>query len=245
MRTCIVTLLTCYLLLLSFATSQTFNIDTVVGHRFYDGDGFVSLVSVNTPYSIAFHPITEDLFIVDSGNHVIRKIDKVSGVITTVAGTPSVQGYSGDSGLATGARLSSPMNIAFSPDGQTMYIADYKNHRVRMVKDGIITTVAGNGADGFGGDGVPATNTSLNWPYDMTILPTTGELVIADRSNHRIRKVDLNGIISTIAGTGTRTGDGGALLGDDGPAINATLKAPEKIITNSIGEIFIADQGNN
>ncbi len=92
----------CLLLLPSFrveVTAQTFKIDTVVGHRFYDGEGgFASHVSVYVPYSVAFHPITEDLFIVDTGNYVIRKMDRESGVITTVAGTPGVYGYFGDGG---------------------------------------------------------------------------------------------------------------------------------------------------
>ncbi len=175
---------------------------------------------------------------------MIRKVDKVSGVISTVAGIRGLASHSGDGGLATEATLYYPACIAFSPDGQSMYIADRVNHRVRMVRDGIITTVAGNGASGFGSDGVLATNTSLYAPYGVTILPTTGELVIADTYNHRIRKVDSNGIISTVAGTGKQTGEAGAPLGDNGPATSATLNTPYSIIANSDGEIIIADLVN-
>ncbi len=157
---------------------QTFEIYTVVGHRFYDGEGgLASRVAVNKPESVAFHPITGELFIADTYNHVIRKIDSVSGVITTVAGIQRTPDYSGDGGLATQAHLNYPACIAFNPDGQSMYIADYLNNRVRMVKDGIITTVAGNGDLGFGGDGVLATSTSLNRPSSVTVLPTN---VMAD-----------------------------------------------------------------
>ncbi len=216
----------------------------MVGHRFYQGDGgLASQVYVNYPHNVAYHPITEDLFIADTNNHVIRKVDSM-GVITTVAGTPGESGYAGDDGLATQAKLYYPSSIAFSLDGQSMYIADYYNHRVRMVKNGNITTVAGNGDGGFGGDNILATSTSLYLPFGVAVLPTTGELVISDSDNHRIRKVDSNGIIATIAGTGTRTGDGGAPLGDNGLATNATLNYPAGIVVNSNGEIFIADQNN-
>ncbi len=223
--------------------SQTYEIDTVAGLRFYDGEGgFASHVAVNSPNHVAFHPVTEDVFIVDTFNHVIRKVDQVSGRITTVAGTPCVWGYSGDGGPATQATLFLPTSIAFSPDGKLMYIAS--DVRVRMVKDGIITTVAGNGTTGYGGDGVMATNTSLIYPYSVTVLPTTGELVIADMYDHRIRKVDLNGTITTIAGTGVETDVLQSNLGDNGPAINATLRSPLGLISNSIGEILFADANN-
>ncbi len=234
-----------HFILLSFVTSQTYEINTLVGNRFFDGEGgLASHVSVNNPHNVAFHPITEDLFIVDTYNHVIRKVDKASGVITTVAGTPGESGYAGGDGLATQALLNYPSSIAFSLDGQSMYFADSWNNRVRMVKNGIITTVAGDGNQVFGGDGILATSTSLGQAFGVTVLPTTGELVISDTGNHRIRVVASNGIISTIAGTGTRTGDGGALLGDDGPATSATLYTPAGIVANSNGEILVADQDN-
>ncbi len=219
--------------------SQTFEIHTVAGLRFYDGEGgFASHVAVNSPYHVAFHPVTEDVFIADTNNHVIRKIDQVSGRITTVAGIPYQGGYSGDGGLATQATLLRPESIAFSPDGKLMYIADVFNSRVRMVKDGIITTVAGNGTEGFDSDDVQATSASLKSPISVTVVPTTGELVIADKDDHRIRKVD-NGIITTIAGTGVKTDNLQSNLGDNGPAANATLSSPQCVIA-----ILLADTRN-
>ncbi len=230
----VILLFSCFLGLLPRFKCQTYEIDTVQPWM-YDGEGgLASHVRLNIPYGVAFHPITGDLFIVDAENHIIRTINQTTGVITTVAGTPEQGGYYGDGGLATRAQLYYPQRIAFSPDGTVMYFADTSNHRVRMVKDGIITTVAGDGNEGFTGDGVPANSTSLYLPYDITVLPTTGELIIADLSNHRIRKVGTNGIITTIAGTGTRTGYGGAALGDGGPATSATLNYPTAVVANSI-----------
>ncbi len=110
----IATFISCYLFLLTCVASQTLEIDTVAGLRFYDGEGgFASHVAVNRPYHVAFHPVTEDVFIADTLNHVIRKIDQVSGRITTVAGIPGREGYSGDGGLATQATLLRPESIAF------------------------------------------------------------------------------------------------------------------------------------
>lgn len=113
----IVVIIACFHILPQGLQCQTYEIDTVVGHRFYSGEGGLAThVSLNYPQNVAYHPITGDLFIVDSGNHVIRKIDKLSGVITTVAGIPAVDGYSGDGGPAREAKLSNPTGIAFSPD---------------------------------------------------------------------------------------------------------------------------------
>ncbi len=197
-----VVLFSCLLLLSYSVTSQTFEIGTVVGHRFYAGEGgLASHVAFHSPFDVAIHPITDDLFIADLNNHVIRKIERASGVITAVAGTLGEWGFSGDGGPATRAKLYSPKSIAFSVDGQSMYIADLGNNRVRMVRNGIITTVAGTGVQGYGGDLMLATAARLNQPSGVTVLPT-GELVIADTNNHRIRMVSTPGYISTIAGTG-------------------------------------------
>ncbi len=222
-----------------------FDIDTLVGQRFYDGEGgLASHVSIYYPFGVAVQPGTQDLFIVDSYNHVIRRVDSATGTITTVAGTPEIGGYDGDDYLATEAFLNYPRTVTFSPDGRSMYIADTNNHRVRLVKDGIITTVAGTGVTGYGGDGVLATNAPLNYPSDIAILPS-GDLLISDTHNHRIRKVDhTSGFITTIAGTGTRTGDAGAPLGDNGPATSATLFNPSGIVVTSNGEIVVADRDN-
>ncbi len=215
----------------------------MAGQRLHDGNGgFASHVSFSSPSNVAIHPESGDLFIADTNNHVIRRVDKMNGVITTVAGTPGVGGYAGDGKRPTDALLYNPTCVTFTRDGQSMYIVDSWNHRVRMVRDGLINTVAGSGIPGYERDGGQARSTLLNRPSSATVLPN-GELIIADTANHRIRKVDLNGIISTIAGTGMRT-EGEKELKDDGLATSATLNYPEGIVVNENGDIFFADRGN-
>ncbi len=220
----------------------TYGIDTLVGYRYYDGDGgLASHASVSSPLQVVLHPVTGDVCFADSYNHVIRCIDSVSGVISTVAGTPGVFGYGGDGTVATRALLSEPRGVAFSANGgHQLFIADTLNNRVHMVDmvSRIITTVAG--------DGSLATRASLNRPSSVTVVGTTGELVIADRDNHRIRAVDIanSGIIYTVAGIGRRTGYKGAVLGDDGYAVDASLNIPEVVVSIGNGEILVADRGN-
>ena len=140
-----------------------------------------------------------NLYIADDDNNRIRKVD-TNGIITTVAGNGSAS-YSGDGGAATNASLYYPCGVAFDASGN-LYIADYGNNRIRKVDtNGIITTVAGNGSCGYSGDGGAATNASLYYPYGVA-LDAFGNLYIADYDNNRIRKVDTNGIITTVAGNG-------------------------------------------
>src|SRR6185503_14722186 len=131
------------------------------------------------------------IYIADTGNHVIRRID-TDGTIHTIAGT-GVPGYSGDNGPATQAQLNVPSDVAIAPDG-TIYIADTKNNRIRRVgTDGIITTIAGTGAGGYSGDGGLAKNAKLDRPYGVALAPT-GEIVVFDTHNHRIRILTENPI---------------------------------------------------
>ncbi len=201
----------------------TYGIDTLVGYRYFDGDGgLASHASVSSPLQVVLHPVTGDVYFADSYNHVIRCIDSVSGVISTVAGTPGVFGYGGDGSVATRALLSEPRGVTFSANHGgghlVLFIADTLNNRVRMVDmvSRIITTVAGDGYGDYAGDGSLATRASLNRPSSVTVVGTTGQLVIADRDNHRIRAVDIanSGNIYTVAGIGRRTGEeGGCLAG--------------------------------
>jgi sugar lactone lactonase YvrE len=164
---------------------------------------------------------TGNIFVADSTNHRIRKIDR-AGIITTVAGT-GVANFGGDGGPATAAQVNYPMGVALDADGN-MYIADYGNHRVRKVdRAGIITTAAGTGVASFGGDGGPATAAQVNSPRGVAI-DTSGNLLIADTNNSRIRKVDRAGVISTIAGTG-RAG----YNGDGSSATSVQLNYPWSI----------------
>jgi hypothetical protein len=129
--------------------------------------------------------------------------------ISTVAGNGTT-GFSGDGGPALKATMNDPRGVAVDAAGN-LYVADYGNNRVRKVAlDGTITTIAGNGSQGFSGDGGPATGAALDQPIRVEVDPL-GNLYIADAGNRRVRKVAPNGIINTIAGNGSQTsaGDGG------------------------------------
>ena len=149
-----------------------------------------------------------NIIFADLGNYRIRKID-TNDIITTIAGNGSV-GYSGDGGPATNAMFNDPYDVAMDNAGN-LFIADVNNYRIRKVDtNGIIWTVAGNGTNGYSGDGGMATNAMLSSCLGITI-DGDGNLFISDNPNSRIRKVDTNGIITTVAGTGVGgfSGDGG------------------------------------
>jgi trimeric autotransporter adhesin len=171
-----------------------------------------------------------NLYIADTANLRIRKVS--NGVIATVAGS-GVGGYSGDNGPAASARLDDPQGVAVDSAGN-LYIADTDNNCIRKVANGVITTVAGNGLQGFSGDNGPAASAQLNSPYGVAV-DSAGNLYIADTQNQRIRKV-ANGAIATIAGTGTQ-----GFSGDNGPAINAQLNLPNGVAVDSAGNLYIAD----
>lgn len=177
-----------------------------------------------------------NLLIADWGNNVIRRVD-TNGIITTLAGNGN-SGYSGDGGMATNASLANPGGLAWDLAGNLIF-ADVANNRVRKVDtNGVITTVAGNGAPGFAGDGGPATEAALNFPTQVAVN-ADGDLFIADANNHRIRRVDAGGIITTVAGTGLP-----GYLGDGGAATNAQFRQPTGLALNGEGDLFIADTGN-
>ncbi len=161
---------------------------------------------------------TGNVYIADSGNNRIRKVD-ASGTISTVAGSGDTGhfqgGFSGDGGPATSAELSIPGALTFDSIG-VMYIADSWNHRVRRVDTtGTITTVAGSTARGFSGDGGPATSAQFDHVGDVAVGPAES-LYVVDTFNQRVRKVDSSGTITTVAG-----GGGAGFSGDGGPATSA------------------------
>ena len=169
----------------------------------FSGDGGPAPVAqLSAPGGISFDS-DGALYIADSGNNRIRKVS--GGVITTIAGSGAA-GFSGDGGPATSAALSNPVGVAVDRTGN-LYIADLGNNRVRKVSNGIITTAAGSGAIGYFGDNEPAVSAQLNKPYSVAV-DSAGNLYIADYFNGFIRKVDGNGIITTIAGAGSTTGNG-------------------------------------
>ncbi|MEO7298345.1 MAG: kelch repeat-containing protein [Verrucomicrobiota bacterium] len=211
-------------------------ISTVAGNGSsqYSGDGGQATnASLNFPQAIAVDNLG-NLFITESSDR-IRKITS-NGIINTVVGN-GISGYTGDGGQATNASLSKPKGIAFDASGN-MLIADSLNHGIRRVTtNGIISTVAGNGIGGYSGDGGQATNASLYFPHGIA-FDASGNMLIADTSNYRIRKVTSNGIISTVAGNGT-----GSYSGDGGRATNSSLN-PEALAVGSSGDLFVADKGN-
>jgi RHS repeat-associated protein len=170
----------------------------------------------------------------------IERIRKVgpNGIITTIAGT-GVGGYSGDGGPANQAQIDNPQGAAVSADGSIL-IADLFNNRIRRVgPDGIITTIAGTGVRGYGGDNGPANQAQINNPWGVYVA-ADGSVLIADTGNHRIRRMGPDGIITTIAGTG-----GSGYSGDGGPATQARITAPLSAIQADDGSILIADAGNH
>ena len=204
----------------------------------FSGDGGAAVAAqLNYPSGVAPDG-AGNLYIADTRNHRIRKVD-AAGVITTVAGD-GTPGYGGDGGAAVAARLSSPTGVAPDAAGN-LYIADSFNSRIRKVDAaGVITTVAGDGTFGYGGDGGAAVAAQLSGPEGVA-LDAAGNLYIADRSNNRIRKVDAGtGVITTVAGTGTQ-----GYSGDGGPAVAAQLRDPAGVAPDASGNLYIADERNH
>jgi trimeric autotransporter adhesin len=209
----------------------------------YGGDGgLATSTSLSRPSDVAVDA-SGNIYIADSGHDCIRMVTKSTGIITTVAGDGSL-GYSGDSGdggLATSARLSSPSGVAVDASGN-IYIADTDNRRIRMVmkSTGIITTVAGDGSLGYSGDGGLATSAALFLPDGITV-DASGNIYIADRGNDRVRMVTKStGIITTLAGNKTA-----GCSGDGGQAKLSLMNNPSGVAIDASGNIYVRDTGNN
>jgi uncharacterized protein (TIGR03437 family) len=211
-------------------------ISTVAGNgaqRFSGDGGSATSASLYFPHGVAVDA-AGNLYITDHVNKRIRRVSP-SGILTTVAGGGSGLG---DGGPATSASLWAPIGVAVDPAGN-LYIADYWNYRIRKVNpSGMISTVAGNGAYKFAGDGGPATSASFWQPYGVAV-DAVGNLYVADRGNSRIRKVSPSGIISTVAGNGI-----GGYSGDGGPATSASLFDPRGVAVDAAGNLYVADSGN-
>ena len=181
-----------------------------------------------------------NIYIAEQVNNRIRKVTP-NGIITTVAGGGNIPVFSGlgDGGLATSAVLSDPTGVAVDASGN-IYIDDFLNNRIRKVDtNGIINTIAGGGTSGALGDGGLATSAELSDPLGIAI-DSNGNIYIADAGNYRIRKVDTNGIISTVAGNGTQ-----GYSGDNSAAIAAELSYVESVAVDALGNIYIGDGGNS
>ena len=218
-------------------------ISTVAGNGSsdYTGDGGQATnASLSSPVGVAVDGFG-NLFIADTGNQCIRKVAS-NGIITTIAGRFSINGgFSGDGGAATNAEMSFPLNVTTDAEGN-LFVADAYNNRIRKIgTNGIINTVAGSGPvvtsyGTFSGDGGAATNANLYSPWNM-VVDAGGNLFIADTGNNRIRKVDTNGIITTIAGGGSSA--------DDGDATNVSLPNPTNITFDSKGTMIVANSTAN
>jgi serine/threonine-protein kinase len=212
-------------------------ISTVAGGGRAGGDGRPGTqAGLMTPTSVAV-AADGSIFIAEAHGHRVRRL-RTNGIITTLAGTGE-PGFSGDGGPATSARLNTPIALALGSDG-AVYVADRDNHRIRRIApDGAISTVAGTGAAGFGGDGGRAIEASMNGPGGVAVA-SDGTVYVADTLNHRVRRIDSTGMISTVAGDG-RPGSSG----DGGPATAGALATPQGIVVDSEGGLVVAERGAN
>ncbi|HZN65085.1 MAG TPA: hypothetical protein VFB66_07260 [Tepidisphaeraceae bacterium] len=187
------------------------------------------------PNGLALHP-DGSLYVSDIGAHQVFRLDK-QGKLTVVAGT-GAQGFSGDGGPATAARLSSPADITFDGDGRLL-VADTFNHRIRRIdRDGDITTIVGDGKSNFSRAETPALSTSLNNPQSIALAPD-GTFFLADSYNHVVRKVFRDGTVSVFAGTEA------GLAGDGGAAAKAQLNLPQAVAVAPDGSVYISDSANS
>jgi hypothetical protein len=208
----------------------------------YAGDGgWATDAALSQPYGLGVDPSGNVRF-ADQGNHRLRQVAP-GGLISTIAGSgsgyPAAGSYGGDGGQATNANLSGPKGVGWDVSANC-FIADTGNHRIRKIgANGVIVTVAGTGAAGYSGDNGPATSAKLNNPTGVAV-DGLGNLFIADFGSHRIRRVDTNGVIFTVAGNGTAR-----YSGDGGLATNACLNSPSGVAVDAAGNLLIADSGNS
>ncbi len=222
---------------IGFGQTQTIGyvIDTVAGSDPPRNAALGVDTWLDFPFGVAADA-AGNVYVSDSSNFRILKISP-DGRSETVVGTGSF-GSSGDGGPATEAKLASVRGLAIGPDG-CLYSTDISSRRIRKVGlDGNITTMAGSGQRGFGGDGGPALDAAFDFPVDIAV-DSAGNIYIADTQNNRIRKVDTQGMISTVAGTGE-----GGFSGDGGPAAEAQLWRPQGVAIGPGDELYIADSTN-
>ena len=229
------------------SANNTSTIRTVVGtgEAGYSGDGGpAGDATLREPFMCAFDT-AGNLFFCESRNYVVRRVDAATGTITTVAGAGE-PGYSGDGGPATAAMINEPYSLAVDTDG-SIYIVDRLSATVRRVRPpsnqgaaGIITTVAGTGEPGYGGDGGPGHQAQMREPNDC-FLDGKGGLLIADIQDQRIRRLDLaTGIIDTFAGNGEK-----ARGGDGMPAGQASILGARAVCMDRRGNTYIAEREGN
>jgi uncharacterized protein (TIGR03437 family) len=212
-------------------------ISTIAGGGTGSGEGVAATsVALSAPTGIAVDG-AGNVYFTEGGlnSSRVRKI-ATNGTISTVAGNGTM-GYSGDGGQATSASLNTPSGVAIDTSGN-IFIADGGNQRVRKVTPaGVISTVAGNGTLGYGGDGGPATGAELNVPTGVAV-DGSGNLFITDPGNERIRMLSASGVISTVAGNGTL-----GITGDGGAATSAEINSPFGIAVGGAGKVYFSEGG--
>ena len=193
---------------------------------------------MSCPHSAAVHA-NGDLYIADSANHVVRKVDHSSGIITTVVGQGGKSGDSGDGGPARSALINGVKGIVFDANWNLL-LADSGNDKIRRVdgQTGIITTIAGTGETGVTGNGGPATEAQLSEPRTLAVAPD-GSIYFTEPKENIVRKIDPTGIMSLVAGTGKA-----GFSGDGGPATKAQLNFNRGVNVDGAGTIWIADSLN-
>ena len=236
--------LSCLLLTIintNFASAS--EIVTIAGHGKdeYSGDGGSALkAGLGQPFGLEIGP-DGALYFCEFSNHVIRRLDLQTQVISTVAGTGRKSGYAGDGGPAIGALMNQPHELRFDHAGNC-YISDMVSQAVRKIdaKTKVMTTIAGNGKPGFDGDDGPANKARLDLPIAVAMDSDTG-LLICDIKNHRVRRVDLEtGVISTFAGTGERKA-----IQEGQPLAGASLNGPRSVaVTSNRDLIVVLREGN-
>jgi sugar lactone lactonase YvrE len=208
------------------------------GEKGDSGDGGpASQARFNGMHSLVIGP-KNDLYIADTWNNRVRRIDLNSGMVESFAGSGR-RGFSGDGGSALRADFGNVYCVAFDSKRENLYLADLDNRRIRAVnlKNGIARTVAGNGERGIPSDGSKATSAPLVDPRAVA-LDSKGNLYILERSGHALRSVDPDGNIRTVAGTGKK---GSA----DGDALNASFNGPKHLCVDSNDNVIIADTDNH
>lgn len=220
--------------------AKTGIITTVAGNGIngFSGDGGPA---IQASFSNPFHIVSDDsgnLYISDLSNSRIRRVDAKTGVVQTIAGT-GVADFNGDGKTGLNTDLNIPFGIAFDKEGNLIF-SDDAGTRLRKLnmKTQIITTIAGNGNWGFGGDGGPATNAMFNFIWNVAVDPNSGEIYVSDEANLRIRKINpYSGIITTVAGSGVYGNSG---MG--GLATDAAFYQPVGIAVAKSGDLYIGDQ---
>ena len=210
------------------------------GERGYAGDGGTAVAALlSEPFMCAFDA-AGNLYVADAMNHCVRRVERGSGVIVTIGGT-GAEGYSGDGGPATAATFNQPYSLQVDTNDD-VYVVDRLNYVIRKIdaSTGIVTTVAGTGQPGYNGDGGPATSAQMREPNDC-FLDGRGGLLVADVRDQRVRRLDLaSGVMTTFAGNGEkeRTGDGL-------PALEARILGARAVCMDGAGNTYIAEREGN